>query len=127
MQGGVSITLLDTLDAHLVFNATGRFRHALTLLDTGVTFDVDSRVHVFELTIRCDVLQRRDVITKHQITLHLIRDSTAIPNPIHHPVRHSQALPIRTMGGDECRQTGALLLCCKPSWPHVITERCVFL
>jgi Glycosyl hydrolase family 47 len=52
LQGGVALTLLDALDAHLVFGDRAAFAAAAAALPA-VTFDVDARVHVFELTIRC--------------------------------------------------------------------------
>jgi ER degradation enhancer, mannosidase alpha-like 2 len=53
VQGGVAVTLLDALDAHLVFNDSATFAHAVGLAAERVSFNVDARVHVFELTIRC--------------------------------------------------------------------------
>jgi Glycosyl hydrolase family 47 len=52
----MAVTLLDALDAHLVFNDSAAFAHAVSLAVERVSFNVDARVHVFELTIRCVIL-----------------------------------------------------------------------
>lgn len=51
-QGGVALTLLDSLDSLLVFQDVESFRHAVTWIKNYSSFDLDVRVHVFELTIR---------------------------------------------------------------------------
>lgn len=52
VQGGVAVTLLDSLDALLIFNKTDDFRAAARLVED-VRFNSSGEVHVFELTIRC--------------------------------------------------------------------------
>lgn len=51
-QGGVALTLLDSLDSLLVFQDLVSFRHAVTHIKNHSSFDFDVRVHVFEMTIR---------------------------------------------------------------------------
>jgi Glycosyl hydrolase family 47 len=52
LQGGVALTLLDSLDALLLFGLEDEFRAALPLVAQHVHFNVSARVHVFEVTIR---------------------------------------------------------------------------
>jgi hypothetical protein len=52
VQGGVGLTLLDSMDALLVFNETDEFSSAVRLVEKYVDFNVPQRVHVFELNIR---------------------------------------------------------------------------
>ena len=49
----MALTLLDNLDAHLVMNDTSSFQYAVQVAVDHVGFNIDKRVHVFELTIRC--------------------------------------------------------------------------
>ena len=53
-QGGIALTLLDSLDSFLLFNDVDSFRLAVDWISQQHPhlFDVDSRVHVFEVTIR---------------------------------------------------------------------------
>eukprot|EP00892_Ulva_mutabilis_P012498 jgi/Ulvmu1/9620/UM054_0050.1 len=52
VQGGVALTLLDSLDALLIFGQTDDFAAAAALVEHDVQFNSSTRVHVFELTIR---------------------------------------------------------------------------
>jgi hypothetical protein len=54
LQGGVGVTLIDALDTLLVMDAPREFSHAVDLVTQRPDFDIDVRVHTFELTIRCD-------------------------------------------------------------------------
>jgi hypothetical protein len=49
----VGLTLLDSLDALLLFGMEDDFRRGLRLIEEHVHFNASARVHVFELTIRC--------------------------------------------------------------------------
>ncbi|EFN53006.1 hypothetical protein CHLNCDRAFT_7049, partial [Chlorella variabilis] len=51
-QGGIALTLIDSLDTLIVMGEQQRLQDAVRWLAANVTFDVDARVHVFELTIR---------------------------------------------------------------------------
>lgn len=52
-QGGIALTLLDSLDSLLLLNNVTALRHAVHWLAVNPSlFDVDARVHVFEVTIR---------------------------------------------------------------------------
>ncbi|CAL5220465.1 g2487 [Coccomyxa viridis] len=51
-QGGVAITLIDALDTLLVMDREEHLVSAVHWLDINLSFDLDARVHVFELTIR---------------------------------------------------------------------------
>ncbi|KAL3160285.1 hypothetical protein ABBQ38_009677 [Trebouxia sp. C0009 RCD-2024] len=51
-QGGMAMTLIDALDSLLVMNSPTKLREATSWLQDNLTFDVDQRVHVFEVTIR---------------------------------------------------------------------------
>lgn len=51
-QGGIGLTLLDALDSLVIFNNLTAFRHAVQWIAEKASFDVDARVHVFEVTIR---------------------------------------------------------------------------
>ncbi|KAJ3180502.1 alpha mannosidase-like protein [Geranomyces variabilis] len=50
--GNFSLTLIDSLDAHAIMGDTKRFEDAVRLVIRHVNFDLDSRVQVFEVTIR---------------------------------------------------------------------------
>ncbi|RKP26156.1 glycoside hydrolase [Syncephalis pseudoplumigaleata] len=50
--GDFSLTLVDTLDTLVVLNDKASFSHAIRLVIDHVSFDLDSRVQVFETTIR---------------------------------------------------------------------------
>ncbi|KAI8586342.1 glycoside hydrolase [Geranomyces variabilis] len=50
--GNFSLTLIDSLDAHAIMNDTKKFEDAVRLVIRHVNFDLDSRVQVFEVTIR---------------------------------------------------------------------------
>lgn len=52
MQGGAAITLLDSLDALLIFGQEEDFRSAVPLVEA-VNFARNATVDVFEITIRC--------------------------------------------------------------------------
>ncbi|DBA72271.1 TPA: hypothetical protein ACH3X2_010653 [Trebouxia sp. C0005] len=51
-QGGVGLTLVDALDSLVVMNSPAKLRRAVQWLCQSLAFDVDARVHVFEVTIR---------------------------------------------------------------------------
>ncbi|CAL8470523.1 g10065 [Coccomyxa elongata] len=51
-QGGIAITLIDSLDTILLMNGGKQLVEAVNWLEQNLTFDLDERVHVFELTIR---------------------------------------------------------------------------
>jgi hypothetical protein len=51
-QGGIALTLLDSLDALVLFDDVEALRHAVRWVSHNASFDVDARVHVFEVTIR---------------------------------------------------------------------------
>lgn len=52
-QGGIALTLLDALDALVIFEDLPALREAVAFVDSHPNlFDVDTRVHVFEVTIR---------------------------------------------------------------------------
>ncbi|KAL4439416.1 hypothetical protein ABPG77_008745 [Micractinium sp. CCAP 211/92] len=51
-QGGIALTLIDSLDTLIVMGERQQLRDAVRWLAANATFDVDARVHVFELTIR---------------------------------------------------------------------------
>ncbi|KAL4855837.1 Alpha-mannosidase I [Chlorella vulgaris] len=51
-QGGIALTLIDSLDTLIVMGEQQRLQEAVRWLAANVTFDLDARVHVFELTIR---------------------------------------------------------------------------
>lgn len=51
-QGGMALTLLDSLDSLLVFNQPGKLQKAVQWLEHNLSFAMDERVHVFEVTIR---------------------------------------------------------------------------
>ncbi|KAJ3145802.1 alpha mannosidase-like protein [Geranomyces variabilis] len=50
--GNFSLTLIDSLDAHAIMNDSKKFEDAVRLVIRHVNFDLDSRVQVFEVTIR---------------------------------------------------------------------------
>lgn len=51
--GNIGLTLLDALDSLVIFNDTSSFRAAVEWIsENKTTFDVDVRIHVFEVTIR---------------------------------------------------------------------------
>lgn len=50
--GGISLTLIDTLDTLLLFNKPSTFMKAMNYICDNLTFDIDSTVSVFETTIR---------------------------------------------------------------------------
>lgn len=56
VQGGIAITLLDSLDSLLVFGRLDDFREAERLTQR-LDFDRPERAHVFETTIRYAALQ----------------------------------------------------------------------
>ncbi|KAJ3159519.1 alpha mannosidase-like protein [Geranomyces michiganensis] len=64
--GNFSLTLIDSLDAHVIMNDTKRFEDAVRLVIRHVDFDLDSRVQVFEVTIR--VLGA--LLSAHTLALH---------------------------------------------------------
>eukprot|EP00878_Enallax_costatus_P019616 GHUV01020699.1.p1 GENE.GHUV01020699.1~~GHUV01020699.1.p1 ORF type:complete len:1177 (+),score=371.08 GHUV01020699.1:336-3866(+) len=51
-QGGVGLTLIDSLDMLLLLNRRADIQEALKQLAWTVSFDKDQKVHVFETTIR---------------------------------------------------------------------------
>jgi len=51
-QGGMALTLLDSLDALLLVEDINSLRRAVDWVSTQALFDIDARVHVFEVTIR---------------------------------------------------------------------------
>ena len=52
-QGGIALTLLDSLDALIIFGNITALREAVIWIETHpLLFNVDSRVHVFEVNIR---------------------------------------------------------------------------
>lgn len=52
-HGNIALTLLDALDSLVIFNNTDSFRKSIQWICQNPTlFDVDARVHVFEVTIR---------------------------------------------------------------------------
>ena len=51
-QGGIAITLIDALDSLIMFGQINSLRHAVWWIGQHLDFNVDARVHVFELTIR---------------------------------------------------------------------------
>eukprot|EP00775_Hariotina_reticulata_P009915 gene9915-10071_t len=51
-QGGLALTLVDSLDMLLLLNRRGDIQDALTKLEHALDFDKDVKVHVFETTIR---------------------------------------------------------------------------
>eukprot|EP00210_Caulerpa_lentillifera_P000597 g578.t1 len=51
-QGGMAITLLDSLDTLIVMNKSRELRLALEKIDEFVNFDLDFMAHVFEVNIR---------------------------------------------------------------------------
>lgn len=53
LQGGVALTLLDSLGALLIFGKADQFKAAADLVEHQVAFNSSGEVHVFELTIRC--------------------------------------------------------------------------
>ncbi|KAI8920156.1 glycoside hydrolase family 47 protein [Powellomyces hirtus] len=50
--GNFSLTLVDALDTHAIMNDHAKFEKSVALVIEHVTFDLDSRVQVFEVTIR---------------------------------------------------------------------------
>ena len=50
--GGFSVTLLDTLGTLAILGNQTEFERAVNLVIDHLTFDLDSRVQVFEVTIR---------------------------------------------------------------------------
>ncbi|KAI9096525.1 glycoside hydrolase [Phlyctochytrium arcticum] len=50
--GNFSLTLVDSLDAHAIMNDKAAFEQAVRLVIDTVSFNQDSRVQVFEVTIR---------------------------------------------------------------------------
>ncbi len=117
-HGGAAMTLVDTLDALVLLNKPAALIHAVEQLKN-VSFDVNRRVHVFELTIRCvwwGEAVKRNAYTSY--TLHA-------PPPQHtgHWVRFSQPMcssHVRHLMGmftpvvDTCSQLQRtlLLVCC---------------
>lgn len=51
-QGGIAITLLDSLDTLLVMNRRDDALTAVAQIESNVDFDRDAKVHVFETNIR---------------------------------------------------------------------------
>jgi len=51
-QGGIALTLLDSLDSLYIFGKTKELRQAIIFISKSLSFNIDARVHVFEVTIR---------------------------------------------------------------------------
>lgn len=52
VMGGYSLTLIDALDSFVVLGDVQGFEKAVKLVIDHVSFDIDARVQVFEVTIR---------------------------------------------------------------------------
>ncbi|KAJ9523159.1 hypothetical protein QJQ45_024102 [Haematococcus lacustris] len=51
-QGGIGVTLIDSLDTLMVMNRKWDIAHAVELINEQISFDKDAKVHVFEVVIR---------------------------------------------------------------------------
>ena len=51
-QGGIALTLLDSLDTLYLLGKTAALRKAVLFVSKSLNFDINARVHVFEVTIR---------------------------------------------------------------------------
>lgn len=51
-QGGMAITLLDSMDSLYILGRKKELRKAVLFVSNSLSFDIDARVHVFEVTIR---------------------------------------------------------------------------
>lgn len=51
-MGGYSLTLIDALSSFVVLGDKEGFEKAVKLVADNVTFDIDAKVQVFEVTIR---------------------------------------------------------------------------
>ena len=51
-MGGFSLTLIDSLDSFVLLGDKKGFEDAVRLVINTVNFDLDSKVQVFEVTIR---------------------------------------------------------------------------
>lgn len=52
VQGGIGLTLLDSLDSLLLFGMEEEFKKGVSLIEEHIHFNSSTRVHVFEVTIR---------------------------------------------------------------------------
>lgn len=52
VMGGYSLTLIDSLSSFVVLGDKEGFEKAVKIVIDNVTFDIDARVQVFEVTIR---------------------------------------------------------------------------
>jgi hypothetical protein len=89
VQGGIAVTQLDSLDMLLLVNDPDGFVEAVQRIERHVFFNVSSRVHVFETTIRyCGVStctrallaevhskQIELTVTEHAIYRHIVNGS----------------------------------------------------
>ena len=66
-MGNYSLTLIDSLSSFIVLGDKQGFEKAVKIVVDNVTFDLDSRVQVFEVTIR--VLG--GLVSYHHYILHL--------------------------------------------------------
>ena len=51
-QGGIALTLLDSLDSLYLLGKTAALRKAVLFVSKSLNFNINARVHVFEVTIR---------------------------------------------------------------------------
>lgn len=51
-MGGYALTLIDSLSSFVVLGDKEGFENAVKIVIDNVTFDLDARVQVFEVTIR---------------------------------------------------------------------------
>lgn len=51
-MGGYSLTLVDSLSSFIILGDRDGFEKAVRIVVDNVTFDLDARVQVFEVTIR---------------------------------------------------------------------------
>lgn len=71
-QGGIALTLLDSLDMLYVLKRGKDLRKAVLYISKSIDFDIDVRVHVFEVTIRA----LGGLLSGHVL---LSRDSRMVP------------------------------------------------
>lgn len=71
-QGGIALTLLDSLDMLYMLKRGKELRKAVLYISKSIDFDIDVRVHVFEVTIRA----LGGLLSGHVL---LSRDSTMVP------------------------------------------------
>jgi ER degradation enhancer, mannosidase alpha-like 2 len=72
-QGGIALTLIDSLDTLITLGEVESLRRAVHWLQANASFEVDSRVHIFELTIRAV----GGLLSAHEL---LLADPTVLPD-----------------------------------------------